>query len=166
MMRLATVSILILGLIACGGGALTLAPVDEQSNSHMVSALDHNNQFTSWINGLPDQDGPSSDQWLESLKLLEGAIEDAKLVSDDFMVRAHPDLSDMWQGFFIPSMEKTHKYYFDAVAHPESVKLPSTEEGMAQLRLLFDAHSLDNIFAEWYTQNREAIRAGIRGMAE
>ena len=132
----------------------------------MVSALDYNNQFTRWMNSLPEQDGPTSDEWLESLRLLDQGIQDAKLVSSSFLRRAHPDFADMWLGFFIPSMEKRHEYYFNAVANPESVKLPSTEEGMEQLRLLFEAGSLETIFGEWYDQNRDAIRVGIRRIAE
>ena len=166
LIRLFSVCVLTLFLVACGRGALTLAPTDHKSNNHMVSALDYNNQFTRWINELPDQPGPTSEEWLEALKLLERAIEEANLVSIDFMDRAHGDLRDMWQGFLIPSMEKTHEYHFNAVAHPESVRLPSTEEGMEQLRLLFDADGLGTIFGQWYDQNRDAIRAGIRRMAE
>jgi len=81
-------------------------------------------------------------------------------------MRAHPDLPDMWQGSFIPYMEKTYSYYFKAVDDPESVKLPSSQEGREQLELLFEALALDSIFVEWYDDNLGAIRAGIRRMAE
>jgi hypothetical protein len=103
-----TVAILTLGVVACGKGGLTLGPADEQANNHMVSALDYYGGFTLWVNGLSEQERPTSGEWFESLKLLERAIEEADMVRADFMVRAHPDLPDMWQGFLIPSMEKMY----------------------------------------------------------
>ena len=112
------------------------------------------------------ESGPTTGEWLESLKLLEGAIEDAKLVSNDFMIRVHPELSNMWQSFLIPSMEKIHSYYFKAVDDPDSVKSPSTQEGLEQLNILLEANNLDSIFGDWYNQNRDAMRDSIRRMAE
>jgi hypothetical protein len=165
LIRFLTGAILALGLVACGSGALTLAPADDQANNHMVSTLDYRNQFVTWMNSVTEQRRPEVKEWNSSLALLERAILEAKLVSPDFMRHANADLPDMWQGFLVPSMEKTFQYYHQAVSDPASVQLPSTEQGMKQLNLLLDARRLNWVWEEWYGQNRDAIRAGIRRMA-
>lgn len=165
-MRVLTFILLILGLSACGTGSLTLSPADDQANNQFVNAIEFNNQFKRWINGLPDQSGPTSEEWLTSLRLLERAIDNAKLVPSDFLVRAHRDLPNMWQDFFIPSMEKTHSYHSNAVTDPTSVKAPSSPEGAKQLEVLFEADNLDSTFGNWYSKNQDAIGAGLRRMAK
>ena len=167
------VSIVLLTLLvaftACGRGGLSLSPVDDKANTHFVNALKYKNQFSGWLEEIAElsgEDRPTIDEWRSSLALLERAIEEGKQVSPDFMKRAHPDLPYMWQGFFIPAMEKRHSYYSAAINDPSVVKLPSTDEGMKQLTLLLEGYNLDVIFASWYDQNVDAIRAGIRKMAK
>ena len=157
---------LVLGLISCGGSSLTLPTDYDKANEHMAGAIEYKNQFTRWMNGLSEQKQPSTDEWLGALGLLERAIAEAKLVSQDFLSLAHPELPELWQGFFIPSMEGTHLYYFNAVTNPDSVKLPSTDEGMKQVNRLIDAQTLDNLWGEWYDAHRDSIRTGIRKLAE
>ncbi|MFC1905744.1 hypothetical protein ACFLXL_02935 [Chloroflexota bacterium] len=149
----------------CAPHGLRLFQSDDEANTHFTNAMEYKNQFTKWMNNLSNKADPIADEWKSSLAILEQAIYEAKEVSPDFMGRAHPDLPDMWQGFFIPSMEKMHSYYSSAIKDPSSVKLPSTNEGMQQLKLLQEAHMLDNIFGDWFDQNMDAIRSGIRKMA-
>lgn len=147
--------------------APALPPDYDESNTHMVQALEHKNQFVQWMNDLPAQGPkPTTEEWLGALRMLERAITEAKLVSQDFLQRAHTDLPEMWEGFFIPSMEGIHLYYFNSVTDPDSVKLPSTDEGMEQLNTLLDARTNAELWGDWFDSNRDSIRAGIRKLAK
>lgn len=158
-----------LAIVAFGcGRSLTLTPADNEANSHMANSLNYKNQFFAWMNEIPadPDEGPSEEEWLESLELLNRSITEAKLVPAEFLGRAHGELPESWQALLIPSMEKVHEYYFNAISNPQSVELPNTERGMQQLRLLTDGRNLNDLWGDWYSQNRNAIRSGVRDMAE
>ena len=153
-------------LISCGRGGLTLPAHYDEANTHMVNALDYKNEFTRWLNDLSEQQRPTNDEWLEALRLAERAITEAKLVSQEFLSLAHPDLPSMWNGYFIPSMEKMHLYYFNGVSDPNFVKSPSMDEGMKQVNTILDAQALNDLWGNWYDTHRNEIRAGIRKLAQ
>jgi hypothetical protein len=160
---------LFLTLTAIGCNRPSLSAEDNESNTHLVNALNGKNQFIIWMNsiaGLSENDRPSYDEWNLNLEVLKKSIYEAKQVSQDFMFRVHVDLPDRWNNYLIPSMEKTYSYYATAINNPSSIKLPSTTEGMQQVQVLYEAKRLEDIWSDWYDQNRDAIRAGIRKMAK
>ena len=149
------VTISFLSLTTACEGSLKLSPADDQANNHFTNAIDYNNQFIAWSNKQSNQNQPSFDEWTNSLQMLEEAIQEAKLCSSDFLQRAHPDLPTMWNTYFIPSMEKIHQYYSDAI---QDISFDSAP--------LVEGLQLDQEWGNWFDKNREVIRANIRKMAE
>ncbi len=133
----------------------------------------YNNGFAEWMNNMGSDSAdtvlirdPDTEDWNEALHLLELAIKEAKLVSPEFLIKAHEDLPEMWEGFYIPAIERVYTYYSNAINNPESIQLPSSPAGQSQLDNLMRGRMLDEFWMDWYNQNIEDIRANIRNLAK
>lgn len=165
-------------LLILGFGCATpsrLSQSDNEANSHLVAALKLKNEAFEFLELFAanigerqlnrgtfeiragsfsrDQEKEFRDRYIEKLS---ESLKEARLISSDFLGRAHPKLPEMWRNSFIPSVEGIRDYYHAAFQNPESPPVPST---------LFHAVSLADQWSDWYEKNRDAIRAGIRSQA-
>jgi hypothetical protein len=140
--------------VGCSRG-LRLADDDDKANTHMAKAIDAKNAATRFLNSLSPGQGQMSNTDLEKLTVdLAHAALEARQVTPVFMDRVHPRLRENWQGAFLPCAEGMLDYY----------TLSTTSAAQPPSRIVAVMADCDR-WGDWYSENRENIRAGIRRLA-